>query len=70
ETLKTIALETGGKYYKSVDQNTLDEVYENISENIKREWENTSIKDWFFGFALIALLINIYIIYGRYRIVV
>ncbi len=69
-TLKNIALETGGKYYKSVDQNTLNEVYENISENIKREWENTSIKDWFFVFALIVLLINIYIIYGRYRIIV
>jgi len=70
KTLKEIASETGGKYYKSVDSNTLNEIYKNLGKNIKREWENTSIKDWFFAFALIVLLINIYVIYGRYRIIV
>ena len=69
-TLKYIAKETGGKYYKSVNEHTLDEIYKNIGENIKREWENTSIKDWFFVAALVILLINAYIIYGKYRIVV
>jgi Ca-activated chloride channel family protein len=70
QTLKRIAAETGGKYYKSVDKNTLDEIYRNIGENIEREWEDTSIKDWFFIAALVILLINIYIIYGKYKIVV
>jgi Ca-activated chloride channel family protein len=70
ETLKTVAKETGGKYYKSVNGNTLNEIYRNIGENIEREWENTSIKDWFFTAALIALLINVYIIYGKYKIIV
>jgi len=70
ETLKRIASETGGKYYKSVNENTLDEIYKNIGENIEREWENTSIKDWFFALALFVLLLNLYIIYGKYRIVV
>ena len=37
---------------------------------IERELEDTSIKDWFFGIALLALIINVYIIYGRFRIVV
>jgi len=69
-TLKNIAAETGGLYYKSINKNTLDEIYRNIGENIVREYEDTSIKDWFFIAALIALLINVYIIYGKYRIVI
>ena len=69
-TLKKIAQETGGKYYKSVNKHTLEEIYKNIGENIEREWEQVSIKDWFFAAALIILLINVYIIYGKYRIVV
>ena len=68
-TLKKIAQETGGKYYKSVNEHTLEEIYKNIGENIEREWEQVSIKDWFFAMALIILLINVYIIYGKYRIV-
>ncbi len=70
KTLKSIAEKTGGKYYKSVNTNTLNEIYSNLGKNIKREWEDTSIKDWFFILALLTLLVNIYIIYGRYRIVV
>lgn len=69
ETLKNIAEKTGGKYYKSVDENTLDEIYKNIGKNIKREWEKTIIKDWFFITALIILLINAYVIYGKYKII-
>jgi Ca-activated chloride channel family protein len=69
-TLKNIAGETGGRYYKSVDKDTLDEIYRDISKDIERELEDVSIKDWFFTVALITLLINIYIIYGRYRIIV
>ncbi len=70
ETLKKIADETGGTYYKSVDQDTLDEIYETIGEDIEREWEKTSIKDWLFTAALFVLLLDIYLIYGRYRIIV
>ena len=69
-TLRNIASETGGRYYKSVDKDTLDEIYRDISKDIERELEDVSIKDWFFTVALITLLINIYIIYGRYRIIV
>ena len=70
KTLKRIAEETGGRYYKSVDDKTLDEIYRNIGSNIQREWEETSIKDWFFAAALMLLLTNIYVIYHKYRIVV
>ncbi len=69
-TLRNIASLTGGAYYKSVDKNTLDEIYGNIAKNIEREYENTSIKDWLFGAALGAMLANMYIIYWKYRIAV
>jgi len=70
KTLMKIAQETGGKYYRSVNDKTLEEIYENIGKDIEREWEKKSLKDYFFALALIMLLINIYIIYGRLRIVV
>jgi len=69
-TLRSIATETGGRYYKSVDDETLDEIYSGISQKIERVREETSIKDWFFGAALVVLLVYLYVIYGRYRIVV
>jgi len=70
QTLKKIAADTGGKYYKSVNEKTLDEIYARISRHIKREWEETSIKDWFFIATFIMLLVNMYIIYGKYRVVI
>ncbi|RLG29168.1 aerotolerance regulator BatA [Methanosarcinales archaeon] len=69
-TLKAIATETGGRYYKSVDDKTLDEIYSGISQKIKRVREETSVKDWFFGAALVVLLVYLYLIYGKYRIIV
>lgn len=68
-TLMTIAQATGGKYFKSVDTKTLDEVYKNISEDIKREKEPTSIKNWFFTAAILTLLLELYYRYGRKRII-
>ena len=68
-TLQAIAKETGGKYFKSVDDKTLDEIYKNISQDIKREEEETNIKDWFFLAALITFLIYLYLRYGGRRII-
>jgi Ca-activated chloride channel homolog len=68
-TLQAIASSTGGKYFKSVDDKTLDEIYKTISEDIKREKEPTSIKDWFFVAALTVLLVQLYLRYGRYMII-
>jgi len=69
ETLKTIAEETGGKYFKSVDDKTLDEIYKNISHDIKREKEETNIKDCFFFAASITFLVYLYLRYGRGMII-
>ncbi len=69
DTLKSIAQLTGAKYYRSVDDKTLDDVYKNISKDIKREKEETSIARWFFIAALLVLLADMYIRYGSKRIV-
>jgi len=68
-TLRSIASETGGSYFKSVDQQTLDTIYGNIAENIERVQEEANIKDWFFVSAIGILLIEFYIRYGKGRII-
>jgi len=69
ETLMKIAQQTGGSYFKSVDTSTLEQIYENISENIEREQEETNIKDWFFFAALVLILAQFYLRYGKGRII-
>ncbi len=68
-TLKAIAENTGGKYFKSIDSTTLDDIYKNISQDIKREQEDTSIKDWFFAASLGLFFAQIYMRYGKGRII-
>lgn len=68
-TLQKIASSTGGKYFKSVDTSTLNDIYKGISDDIKREKEETNIKDFFFLLALILLLLEIYLRYGKKRII-
>nr|WP_319537561.1 VWA domain-containing protein [uncultured Methanospirillum sp.] len=69
DALKKIAAETGGKYYKSVSDRTLSEIYTNLNKEIKREKEETSIKDWFFVIAMILMISEIVLRYGRRRII-
>jgi len=68
ETLKQIAKETGGNYFKSVDNSTLDRIYRKIGSNIKREKERTNIKDWFFLAALVTFIIYLYLRFGARRV--
>ncbi len=68
-TLRAIAQQTGGKYFKSVNDKTLTEIYKHISKDIKREKEEVNIKNWFFFAALVTLLINLYLQYGAKRII-
>ena len=68
-TLKSIADETGGKYYKSVDEKTLGQVYAGLGPNIVHQKEDTSIKDWLIAAALVLLCVEIYLRYGRGRII-
>ena len=68
-TLEAIAVNTGGKYFKSIDSTTLQNIYENISKDIKREQEDTSIKDWFFMVSLGLFCVQVYMRYGRGMII-
>jgi Ca-activated chloride channel homolog len=69
ETLVIIAQQTGGNYYKSLDEQTLNEIFVSISSNLDYEMEYSTIRDWFIAAAIGLLLLDAYIIYGRYRIV-
>ena len=68
--LIAIATTANGKYYKSVDNNSLNEIFEHISDDIDREVEQVSIKDYFFVASAVILAANIYIVYGKYKIVI
>ena len=67
-TLKNISDSTGGNYFKSLDEQTLNEILSNLSSNMEYETELSTISNWFIGSAIVILLLDIYIIYGRYRI--
>ncbi|MFO7710708.1 MAG: VWA domain-containing protein [Candidatus Woesearchaeota archaeon] len=68
ELLQEIAHSTGGDYFKAVDERTLDNIYERISEEIEREKEDTSIKDWFIALALLIMGIMLYLESGRFML--
>jgi len=68
-TLVTIAQETGGNYYKSLDEQTLNEIFFTLSSNLEYEMEYSTIRDWFIAASIGLLLVDAYVIYGRYRIV-
>ena len=68
QTLQNIASNTGGNYFKSLDEQGLNEILLELNTNLEYETELSTIRDWFIGSAIIILLIDIYIIYGRFRI--
>jgi len=68
ETLKRIAQETGGDYFKAVDEKTLEKIYKNIPEKIKREKELISIKDYFIALGGIFILLGFYLRYFGKRV--
>jgi Ca-activated chloride channel family protein len=68
-TLRSVAENTGGRYFKSVDGGTLSEIYAGINQEIVREEVETGIGDWFFAGALLLLLVEIILRYGRGRII-
>lgn len=69
DTLKSIASSTGATYFRAVDSDTLNKIYGNIGKDIKREKEETNIKDYLFFAALLILLLEIYLRYGGKRII-
>ena len=70
QTLQEISNSTGGMYFKSLDDETLNQILLELNANLEYEKELSTIRDWFIGSAIIILLIDIYIIYGRFRIAV
>lgn len=69
EILEMIADETGGEYFRSVDTRTLSEIYANLNNEIIREREETSIREWFWIAAMILIVTEIILRYGRRRII-
>jgi Ca-activated chloride channel family protein len=67
--LQGIADRTGGKYFRSVDSRTLNEIYAGLSAEIVRETEETSIAVIFYISAVGVILIEMYCRYGRDRII-
>ena len=57
------------QYYKSLDEQTLNEIFFTLSSNLEYEMEYSTIRDWFIAASIGLLLIDAYVIYGRYRIV-
>ena len=70
KTLQYISKETGGNYFKSLNSETLDNILSTISSNIEYEMEYSTLRHWFIGASIMLLILEIYIIYGKYRIVV
>ena len=68
-TLKSIAEKTGGTYFKSVNEQTLKEIYGSLNQQITRETEETSVAGIFFAGALILLCLEFWLRYGRGRII-
>lgn len=67
EILEYIAEETGGKYFRSVDGETLEEIYSNLNSEIVRENEETPIDAIFYIAAALALITAILAAFGRRR---
>ncbi|MCK5300094.1 MAG: VWA domain-containing protein [Candidatus Aenigmarchaeota archaeon] len=68
EMLKTIAKETGGKYYRSVDENTLNDIYKQLSEVIERKNLESDTRLWFIMIALILGAVEFYLRNVKYRV--
>jgi Ca-activated chloride channel family protein len=68
ETLKKIAEVTGGRYFTAVDEATLSSIYQNLSSEIAGEPEETSVMGIFVLAAVILIVAEFYLRYGRGRI--
>lgn len=67
EILEYIAGETGGKYFRSVDEKTLEEIYSNLNNEIVREREETPVDRVLYIAASLVLAAAILFAFGRRR---
>ena len=68
ETLMHIANSTGGRFSKSLDEQTLGDTLAGIGAALEREVRYQSVRDWFVAASLALLISAMYVVYGRYRI--
>lgn len=68
ETLAYIADSTGGRFSKSLDEQTLGDTLAGIGATLGGEVRYQSVSDWFVASSLALLAAAMYTIYGRYRI--
>ena len=69
KTLQNASQQTGGKYFKSIDEATLNEIFSLISQDIRTKTEYESFALWFFISALILIVISAYVVYGKLKII-
>ena len=67
--LESIADRTGGRYFKSVDTQTLNNVYAGLTTKIAPTTEKTSIREWFIIAALVLLCAELWLRYGPGKII-
>ncbi len=67
-TLQAIASATGGQFYRSVDGKTLSAIYASLPARIQREKEETPIGNYLIFAALVVIIAEMYVRYGRRRI--
>ncbi len=65
ESLKKIAQETGGQYFRAIDELNLKEIYTKLPELIKKEKELQSIKNQCIFLSLILLLSSFIVKYHK-----
>jgi Ca-activated chloride channel family protein len=68
DTLMNISQQTGGNYFKSSNPKMLEDVLFTINSELEYEMEYDSLRDWCMVIAIVLSLINVYIVYGKYRI--
>jgi len=68
DTLIKISQQTGGNYFKSSNQETLEDVLFTINSELEYEMKYDSLRDWCIVIVIVLSLINVYIVYGKYRI--
>jgi hypothetical protein len=63
-----ISQQTDGSYFKSSNPEMLEDVLFTINSELEYEMEYDSLRDWCIVIAIGLSLINVYIVYGKYRI--
>jgi Ca-activated chloride channel family protein len=69
ENLKFIAEETGGHYFRSVDEETLEEIYAGLNQEIVREAEEADISRIFYFLGMIALFAAMIAAFGKRQVI-